>query len=98
MIGVFDSGDGGLCTVEKIRELMPCADICFFADRQNAPPDTSLHPGGASFISCPAMTGRSHSPMTYRAKAAARRRSSLLGCPICSGPKEPRQWNSAPSM
>ena len=37
MIGVFDSGDGGLCTVEKIRELMPCADICFFADRQNAP-------------------------------------------------------------
>lgn len=37
MIGVFDSGDGGLCTVEKIRELAPRADICFLADRENAP-------------------------------------------------------------
>lgn len=37
MIGVFDSGDGGLCTVEKIRELSPRADICFLADRENAP-------------------------------------------------------------
>ena len=37
MIGVFDSGDGGLCTVEKIRELAPCADLCFLADRDNAP-------------------------------------------------------------
>ena len=37
MIGVFDSGDGGLCTVEKIRELSPKADICFLADRENAP-------------------------------------------------------------
>ena len=37
MIGVFDSGDGGLCTVEKIRELTPFADICFLADRENAP-------------------------------------------------------------
>ena len=37
MIGVFDSGDGGLCTVEKIRELSPLADICFLADRDNAP-------------------------------------------------------------
>ena len=37
MIGVFDSGDGGLCTVEKIRELSPLSDICFLADRDNAP-------------------------------------------------------------
>lgn len=37
MIGVFDSGDGGLLTVEKIREISPMADICFFADRENAP-------------------------------------------------------------
>ena len=37
MIGVFDSGEGGLCTVEKIRELSPDTDICFLADRENAP-------------------------------------------------------------
>ena len=37
MIGVFDSGDGGLCTVEKIRTLSPLADVCFLADRKNAP-------------------------------------------------------------
>lgn len=37
MIGVFDSGDGGLCTVENIRRLAPDADICFLADRSNAP-------------------------------------------------------------
>ena len=37
MIGVFDSGDGGLCTVETIRTLRPNADICFLADRENAP-------------------------------------------------------------
>lgn len=37
MIGVFDSGDGGLCTVEKIRGLAPDTDVCFLADRENAP-------------------------------------------------------------
>ena len=37
MIGVFDSGSGGLCTVDKIRELSRDADIIFFADRKNAP-------------------------------------------------------------
>ena len=37
MIGVFDSGCGGLYTVDKIRELSPSADIIFFADRKNAP-------------------------------------------------------------
>ncbi len=37
MIGVFDSGEGGLITVEKIRRLSPNADIAFLADRENAP-------------------------------------------------------------
>ena len=37
MIGVFDSGDGGLCTVENIRRIAPKSDICFLADRKNAP-------------------------------------------------------------
>ena len=37
MIGVFDSGDGGLLTVEKIRELSPECDLVFLADRENAP-------------------------------------------------------------
>lgn len=37
MIGVFDSGDGGLLTVEKIRELNPECDLVFLADRENAP-------------------------------------------------------------
>ena len=37
MIGVFDSGDGGLCTVQKIQMLSPLADVCFLADRENAP-------------------------------------------------------------
>ncbi len=37
MIGVFDSGAGGLLTVGQIRELAPLADICFLADRENAP-------------------------------------------------------------
>lgn len=37
MIGVFDSGDGGLCTVEMIKRLSPGTDVCFLADRKNAP-------------------------------------------------------------
>ena len=37
MIGVFDSGDGGLSAVAEIRRIAPNADIVFFADRQNAP-------------------------------------------------------------
>ena len=37
MIGVFDSGDGGLLTVEKIREHSRECDIIFLADRRNAP-------------------------------------------------------------
>ena len=37
MIGVFDSGAGGLTAISELRHLMPSADICFFADRKNAP-------------------------------------------------------------
>ena len=37
MIGVFDSGDGGLCTVERIRAASPLIDVCFLADKKNAP-------------------------------------------------------------
>ena len=37
MIGVFDSGAGGLTALREIKKLNPCADICFFADYQNAP-------------------------------------------------------------
>lgn len=37
MIGVFDSGVGGLTAVAELRRVAPLADICFFADRKNAP-------------------------------------------------------------
>ncbi len=37
MIGVCDSGEGGRVAVEELRAIAPMADICFFADRQNAP-------------------------------------------------------------
>ena len=37
MIGVFDSGVGGITVVNELRSLMPSADICFFADEKNAP-------------------------------------------------------------
>ena len=37
MIGVFDSGVGGLTAIDEIRKLCPTADVCFFADKTNAP-------------------------------------------------------------
>ena len=37
MIGVCDSGEGGRVAVEELRRIAPLADICFFADRENAP-------------------------------------------------------------
>ena len=37
MIGVCDSGEGGRVAVEELRRLAPMADICFLADRENAP-------------------------------------------------------------
>ena len=37
MIGVFDSGAGGLSALAEIRRIAPLVDVCFFADRKNAP-------------------------------------------------------------
>lgn len=37
MIGVFDSGEGGVALISEMRRIAPNADICFFADRDNAP-------------------------------------------------------------
>lgn len=37
MIGVCDSGEGGRVAVEELRSVTPTADVCFFADRENAP-------------------------------------------------------------
>lgn len=37
MIGVFDSGDGGLFALHEIRRRLPNADVIFYADRKNAP-------------------------------------------------------------
>ena len=37
MIGVFDSGAGGLCACRELRRLLPRCDILFLADRKNAP-------------------------------------------------------------
>lgn len=37
MIGIFDSGSGGLTVLRAIRERMPSADIIYFGDIKNAP-------------------------------------------------------------
>ena len=37
MIGVFDSGSGGLSVLHAIRERMPSADVLYFGDIQNMP-------------------------------------------------------------
>lgn len=37
MIGIFDSGSGGLTVLKAIREQMPSADILYFGDIRNAP-------------------------------------------------------------
>lgn len=37
MIGVFDSGRGGITAVRELRSLLPREDIYFFADRKNCP-------------------------------------------------------------
>ena len=37
MIGVFDSGVGGLCAFHELRRLLPYEDIVYLADRKNAP-------------------------------------------------------------
>jgi glutamate racemase len=37
MIGIFDSGSGGLTVLKTVRERMPSADILYFGDIKNAP-------------------------------------------------------------
>ena len=37
MIGIFDSGVGGLTALSEVRRLMPTADVLYLADRENAP-------------------------------------------------------------
>lgn len=37
MIGVFDSGLGGLTVLRRLRELLPQHDLLFFADQANVP-------------------------------------------------------------
>ena len=37
MIGVFDSGVGGMTAFDELRRLLPCEDMVYLADRSNAP-------------------------------------------------------------
>ncbi len=37
MIGVFDSGAGGLTAIAEMRKINPSLDVCFLADYENAP-------------------------------------------------------------
>lgn len=37
MIGIFDSGSGGLTVLRAVRERLPSADILYFGDIKNAP-------------------------------------------------------------
>ncbi len=43
MIGIFDSGSGGLTVLSAIREQMPSADILYFGDIKNAPYGEKSH-------------------------------------------------------
>lgn len=43
MIGIFDSGSGGLTVLKAIRERMPSADILYFGDIKNAPYGEKSH-------------------------------------------------------
>lgn len=43
MIGIFDSGSGGLTVLRAIRERMPSADILYFGDIKNAPYGEKSH-------------------------------------------------------
>jgi glutamate racemase len=43
MIGLFDSGLGGLTVLARVRERMPLADVIFFADQANVPYGDRTH-------------------------------------------------------
>jgi glutamate racemase len=44
MIGIFDSGVGGLNSLKELRRLRPDVDICYLADSENAPYGTKSEP------------------------------------------------------
>ena len=37
MIGIFDSGSGGLTVLHAVRQVLPSADVVYFGDIKNAP-------------------------------------------------------------
>ena len=37
MLGVFDSGVGGLAALRELRRLLPFEDMIYLADKENAP-------------------------------------------------------------
>ena len=37
MIGIFDSGSGGLTVLQAVRARLPCADFVYFGDTKNVP-------------------------------------------------------------
>lgn len=37
MIGIFDSGRGGIASAKYLRKMLPYVDIAYLADRENAP-------------------------------------------------------------
>ena len=37
MIGIFDSGVGGICAFRELKKRLPLADVIYLADRRNAP-------------------------------------------------------------
>lgn len=43
MIGLFDSGLGGLTVLARVRERMPSVDVLFFADQANVPYGDRTH-------------------------------------------------------
>ena len=43
MIGIFDSGSGGLTVLRAIRDRLPSADILYYGDIRNAPYGTRPH-------------------------------------------------------
>lgn len=43
MIGLFDSGLGGLTVLARLRERLPSADLIFFADQANVPYGDRTH-------------------------------------------------------
>jgi glutamate racemase len=43
LIGLFDSGLGGLTVLARLRERMPAADVLFFADQANVPYGDRTH-------------------------------------------------------